>query len=160
MPVVPLIPSGKVFMQDSRISPKGPDWAPAVLKIAAVYNLIWGALTILLPEWSLGWLIDEKRLLALDPLTFVFWQCIGMIVGVYGLGYWAAAADPLRHWPIVLVGFLGKIFGPIGFLQGLWMETVPLTFGWTILANDILWWVPFGLILWHARAAAVSPDRR
>ena len=73
-------------MQDSKISSKGPDWAPAVLKIAAVYNLIWGALTILLPEWSLGWLIDEQRLLALDPLTFVFWQCIGMIVGVYGLG--------------------------------------------------------------------------
>ena len=32
------------------------------------------------------------------------WQCVGMIVGVYGVGYLVAASDPLRHWPIVLVG--------------------------------------------------------
>ncbi|OUU23868.1 MAG: hypothetical protein CBC13_04600 [Planctomycetia bacterium TMED53] len=146
--------------QSLNSSQEAPAWAPAVLRCAAIYNLLWGALTILFPEWTLGWLLDAERLLALDPLTFVFWQCIGMIVGVYGVGYWVAAADPLRHWPIVLVGFLGKIFGPIGFLQGLWLETVPLRFGWTILANDLLWWIPFGLILWHARSAAVSPDRR
>ena len=135
--------------------PHPPAWAGTILRCAAIYNLLWGALTILLPEWSLGWLITEERLLALDPLTFVFWQCIGMIVGVYGLGYWVAASDPLRHWPIIMVGFLGKVFGPIGFLQGLWLETVPLRFGWTILANDILWWWPFGVILWHARLSAV-----
>lgn len=39
------------------------------------------------------------------------WQCVGMIVGVivgvYGIGYLVAASDPRRHWPIVLVGLLG-----------------------------------------------------
>ena len=40
-----------------------------------------------------------------------------MIVGVYGVGYATAALDPSRHWPVVLVGLLGKIFGPIGFLS-------------------------------------------
>ena len=43
-----------------------------------------------------------------------------MIVGVYGIGYAIASTDPLRHWPIVLVNSLGKIFGPIGFAQALW----------------------------------------
>jgi small multidrug resistance pump len=37
-----------------------------------------------------------------------------MIVGVYGVGYYIAAYDPYRHWPIVFVGFSGKFFGPIG----------------------------------------------
>ena len=142
-------------MSETRESISGaPAWAATVLRIAAVYNVLWGALTILLPQWSLGWLIPQERLIALDPLTLVFWQCIGMIVGVYGLGYWVSAKDPFRHWPIILVGFLGKIFGPIGFLQGLWLGTVPLSFGWTILANDILWWWPFGFILWGAFQAA------
>ena len=41
---------------------------------------------------------------------------MGMIVGVYGIGYLIAARDPRTHWPIVLVGLLGKVFGPIGFV--------------------------------------------
>ena len=57
------------------------------------------------------------------------WQCVGMIVGVYGIGYAIASADPLRHWPIILVGFLGKIFGPLGFAQALYLERLPLRFG-------------------------------
>ena len=46
------------------------------------------------------------------PRYSFLWQCVGMIVGVYGVGYLAAAAAPLRHWPIVLVGFLGKSVWP------------------------------------------------
>ncbi len=78
------------------------------------------------------------------------WQCVAMIVGVYGIGYLIAAGDPRTHWPIVLVGLLGKIFGPIGFAAALWKGTFPPAFGLTILTNDLIWWVPFGLILWDA----------
>jgi hypothetical protein len=75
------------------------------------------------------------------------WQCVGMIVGVYGVGYWVAARDPFRHWPITLVGLLGKIFGPIGFAQALWVGSFNIKFGSTILTNDLIWWIPFFLIL-------------
>ena len=81
------------------------------------------------------------------PRYPMIWQCVGMIVGVYGVGYWVAARDPLRHWPITLVGFLGKVFGPIGFAYYLIQGAFPLTFGLTIMTNDLLWWIPFGLIL-------------
>jgi hypothetical protein len=67
-------------------------------------------------------------------------QCVGMIVGVYGIGYLIAASDPLRHWPIVLVGFLGKIFGPIGFLAAGLRGDLPWSWGVTILSNDLIWW--------------------
>ena len=75
------------------------------------------------------------------------WQCVGMIVGVYGIGYWVAASDHRRHWPIVLVGFLGKIFGPIGFIQSLYLGVFNFKFGLTIITNDLIWWIPFYLIL-------------
>jgi len=78
------------------------------------------------------------------------WQCVGMIVGVYGVGYLIAAIDPHRHWPIVLVGLLGKILGPIGFAKALADGTFPPTFGLNILTNDLIWWIPFALILWGA----------
>jgi hypothetical protein len=73
-----------------------------------------------------------------------------MIVGVYGVGYGIAARDPFRHWPIVLVGLLGKIFGPIGFIGAVTSGRFPLAMGWTILTNDLIWWVPFAGILWSA----------
>ena len=73
-----------------------------------------------------------------------------MIVGVYGVGYAVAARDPLRHWPIVLVGLLGKVFGPIGFLQAALAGDLPWSFGWVLVGNDLVWWLPFAAILWRA----------
>jgi peroxiredoxin len=112
------------------------------LRAAALYNLAWGAWAVLLPKhfWSL---------VGMPAPEYLFlWQCIGMIVGVYGIGYWFAAGDVARHWPIVLVGFLGKIFGPIGFVQAHFIDgTVPLRFGSTLITNDLIWWVPFGAML-------------
>jgi peroxiredoxin len=73
-----------------------------------------------------------------------------MIVGVYGLGYLIASVDPYRHWPIVLVGLLGKIFGPIGFLfslgNGRWTPASSLL----VITNDLIWWVPFAVIIYQA----------
>ena len=60
-----------------------------------------------------------------------------MIVGVYGLGYRLAADDPYRHWPIVLVGLLGKILRPIGFLNEVTQGSRPVKLGWTIITNDL-----------------------
>ena len=75
------------------------------------------------------------------------WQCIGMIVGVYGIGYWAAATNPYKHWAIVLVGLLGKVLGPLGFAKALIELRFPLSFGANIITNDLIWWIPFALIL-------------
>lgn len=77
----------------------------------------------------------------------MIWQGMGMVIGVYGLGYWWAAQDPLTHWPIVAVGFLGKIFGPLGFFVNYAQDKVPFEFFYTLITNDFIWWVPFFLIL-------------
>ncbi len=121
-------------------------WDRNVLRAAGIYNIAWGAFAILFPSTFFRWV-------GVDPLPLYpeFWQCIGMIVGVYGVGYWIAGSNPLCHWPIVLVGLLGKVFGPIGFLQAVLNDRLPPLMGLTILTNDIIWWIPFALILWHAR---------
>ncbi|SFJ34276.1 SelL-related redox protein [Planctomicrobium piriforme] len=132
-----------------------PRWMSTVLRAAGIYNLVWGAWVVLWPEWSL-------RVCGYpEPLNYPqFWQCIGMIVGVYGIGYWIAASDPVRHWPIVFVGFLGKVLGPIGFLWGYSQGTLPLSAGRINITNDVIWWAPFAAILWHAlRTSADRPAR-
>jgi hypothetical protein len=47
----------------------------------------------------------------------------------------------------VAVGLLGKIFGPIGFFIYGMRGELPWRAGWTILTNDLIWWIPFTLIL-------------
>lgn len=126
-------------------------WMRAVLLVAAAYNVLWGGLVILFPFAVFDVLGMER------PNYPQIWQCVGMIVGVYGVGYAAAALDPLRHWPVVLVGLLGKIFGPIGFLSAMVGGTLPLSFGLTILTNDLIWWLPFALILLRAYQSNKTP---
>ncbi|HMP15927.1 MAG TPA: AhpC/TSA family protein [Gemmatales bacterium] len=116
-------------------------WMKTVLLAAAVYNVVWGSLVVLFPHF---WF---DVLGVIRPNYPELWQCIGMIVGVYGIGYGIDAFAPLVHWPIVLVGFLGKIFGPLGYLYGVWQGTWPASFGWLNLTNDLIWLIPFFLIL-------------
>ena len=111
------------------------------LHYAAIYNIVWGALVIIFPNQFFD-LFGMTR-----PNYPEIWQCVGMIVGVYGVGYWLAAQDPIKHYPIVLVGFLGKIFGPIGFIGALISQKFPISFGINILFNDLIWWIPFFQIL-------------
>lgn len=130
-----------------------PRWMRGWLLAAAGYNLLFGAWAIMFPEALFLWAGTPA------PNYPELWQCIGMIVGVYGIGYAIAAGDPYRHWPIVLVGFLGKIFGPIGFAQALWQGALPLKFGAILLSNDLVWWIPFALILRRAYRDATRSER-
>jgi uncharacterized membrane protein HdeD (DUF308 family) len=123
----------------------------AALVLAGVYNLAWGTWVVLFPGTSFAY---SGMQVADQPLHYPqLWQCIGMIVGVYGIGYLLAARAPARHWPIVLVGFLGKVFGPIGLAFGVATGQSPPAGLITIVPNDLIWWVPFALILRHAYRA-------
>ena len=62
-----------------------PAWMKWTLIAAGIYNLMWGAWTVLMPEALFRWAGMEP------PRYPEIWQCVGMIVGVYGIGYIAAA---------------------------------------------------------------------
>lgn len=131
--------------------PRSPRWMSTVLIIAGLYNLIWGTWVILFPLAGFEWA-------GMPPPNYPqLWQCIGMIVGVYGVGYLSAAIDPLRHWPIVLVGLLGKVFGPIGFAWNAAQGFIPWWAGATIVTNDLIWWWPFAVILTRGLRAEFGP---
>lgn len=108
---------------------------------AGIYNIVWGSVVIFFP--NLFFKLGDLPL----PVYPMIWQSVGMIVGVYGIGYLIAATDPIRHWPIVLVGFLGKIFGPIGFAYHLMIGSLPIQTIVVIVFNDLIWWIPFFIIL-------------
>lgn len=119
-------------------------WMKMVLISAGIYNIVWGAYTIIWPN-------SYFELAGMKAANYPeIWQCVGMIVGVYGIGYIIAAFDPYKHWPIILVGLLGKVLGPFGYINGYYKGTFTLEAGLTNITNDLIWWIPFTIILYKA----------
>lgn len=125
-----------------------------MLWLAGIYNLIFGAWVVMYPR-ALWTFVGQA-----PPRPIAVWQCLGMVVGVYGIGYVCAAYAPMRHWPIVLVGLIGKVLGPIGYVLAARNGELPWRFGYLNIANDVIWWIPFSLILSRAwYRSHVSPHR-
>lgn len=141
-PKTPRKPSSSLRINFDTMKTNSPVWAGRVLWAAGFYNILWGAWVVFFPFAF----FDLSGL----PRTNTphIWQSVGMIVGVYGLGYALAAADLLRHWVIVLVGFLGKVFGLMGV--GFYVAIGQLSPAYFLitLTNDAIWVVPFALMLW------------
>ena len=125
------------------------------LLAAGVYNLVWGSVVVVAPDFPFA----LAGMPALAQPGRAIWQCLGMVLAAYGLGYIAASRAPLRHWPIVFVGLFGKVMGPIGFVWSAYQGTIAWKFGTTILTNDLLWWIPFGLMLVASRRAWLASRR-
>jgi small multidrug resistance pump len=99
---------------------------------AALYNLAWGVVNVLFPRL----LFD---LFGIEPPPAPYWQVVGMFVLVYAPAYWWAGHNPFRYRHFILIGLLGKLFGPAGFVLSAISGQLPLTFGWIILTNDLIW---------------------
>lgn len=123
---------------------KNQRWMSVVIYLAGVYNIIWGSIVSIFP--------NELFILAdMEPPRYPeLFQCIGMMIAVIGVAYLASGHNPIRHWPIVLAGLLGRILGPIGFIFGYIKGTFTLAAGLTIVTNDLIWIIPFSMILWAA----------
>lgn len=132
-----------------------PDaWHSKWLWAAAWYNLGFGYWVVIYPEQAF-------ELFRMEVPTYPFiWQSVGMIVGVYGIGYAIAAFDEMKHWVIVLVGWLGKIFGPIGFIYTFINGDIALLFGTILIFNDLIWYPAFfGMMLKKFKRLANGTDQ-
>lgn len=111
------------------------------LFLAGLYNLLWGFWVIAFPDHFF-------RLMGATQINYLpVWQSVGLVVGVYGIGYLIASANIKNHWPIVLVGFLGKVGGPLGIAYHVYVENLPWPFLVVTLFNDIIWLLPFAQML-------------
>ena len=108
---------------------------------AAAYNLAFGMVAVSRPSLFFDTFQMEP------PRYPAIWQCLGMVIGLYGIGYGYAAARLDRARPFIAIGLAGKVLGPIGWVAtvnaGEWpLRTLPL-----IVFDDFIWWLPFTLFL-------------
>jgi hypothetical protein len=69
------------------------------------------------------------------------------VLGLYGLLYAYAARRLDRARPIVAVGLLGKVLGPLGWALAVSGGEWPVRTVTLILLDDVVWWLPFSLFL-------------
>ncbi|MCZ6493243.1 MAG: hypothetical protein O6933_04110 [Planctomycetota bacterium] len=108
-----------------------------IFALAAIYNAAFGAWAVVRPH-SFFTLFDLN-----PPLYPWLWACVGMVLGIYGIAYAYVAWRPDHGDVLVVIGLLGKVLGPIGWLWYVWHGTVPPRTFPLILTNDLVWWFPF-----------------
>ena len=98
------------------------------------------------------------KIFGLPPINYPFIMSgLGMAIGVYGYGYWVVARDLERYPQLVVIGFLGKTLGPIGWAWTVWTTNLPLRTMWTNVCNDFVW-LPFFIcyFIWFRRRSRES----
>ena len=125
-----------------------------VFIFAGIYNILWGLYSSINPQWLF-------EFAGMKPINYPeIFQVLAMVVGVYGGLYIYAGMTLKRGYPIIAIGLLGKVLGPIGFaylvIIGAWpFKTIIL-----ILTNDLLWWSPFAIYLMKYRSEFYDEVKR
>lgn len=121
-----------------------------VMLVASAYHVVLGAWVVTLPVTFSGWIGLQR------PAYPELWQYVGIILGVVGVGFGAAAFDPIRRWPFVLVGWVATLIGGLGLGILLLNGSITPKVGLILLACELIWWIPFGLIFGAALRRAVT----
>jgi len=123
-----------------------------VFSIAAVYNVLWGGIVSVAPN-----LLFDIFGIPRPNYPFIM-AGLGMCIGLYGYGYWVVSRDLRAHPQIVVIGFLGKAIGPVGWFWTVMTTDLPLRTMWTNVFNDFIW-LPFFIayFVWYRRQARDLP---
>jgi hypothetical protein len=124
-----------------------------IFAAAAAYNVAFGLWAALTPQ-SFFTFFDLT-----PPLYPAIWACLGMVIGLYGLGYAYAAARLDRAAPFIAIGLLGKLLGPAGWILTVASGQWPIRTLTLILFNDVIWWLPFALFLLEGTRLAIALRR-
>jgi small multidrug resistance pump len=79
-------------------------------------------------------------------------QLVGILVGLFGVGYWMVAADPVQNRNILLLGFWSKLIGSILGVYYVAAGKLPLFFLAILFVSDIGYLPPFYIILRRLRS--------
>ncbi len=112
--------------------------------VAGIYNILWGLWVSIDPNWLFRFAHME---VPNYPEIFV---CVGMVVGLYGVVYLEIARRPTRGFLLALVGFIGKVLGPIGAIYYVYLGKWTFSALIMNLTNDFIWWIPFAIYLYDS----------
>ncbi len=124
-----------------------PKWMPRLLVAAGIYHLLFALWVGFWPYHCFDWIGCAR------PNHPLIWRAIGFLSCAFGIGFLIAARAPIRHWPIVLIGFIKFAFVVITLVVGLLEGPLPREIIGLVVIDDLIWLFPFAAILWASAEA-------
>ena len=134
-------------------------WMKYLLWFVGGYNVLAGLGMLIFYHEGFRFLDLPKPELML-PL-----QIVGVMVLLFGVGYWLVAWNPIENRNVLLLGFLSKFLGSLLGVGYIVAGKMPLLFLPILFFADIVYLVPFLLIMrrlyrWPRDANAVTSLNR
>ncbi len=123
-------------------------WMRVVLTLAAAHNLLAGTAMVVFYHEAYKMLGLAKPELNL-PL-----QLVGMLVGLFGVGYWFVVRSPVENRNLLLLGLWSKALGSTLGIYYVVLGKLPLAFLPILFFADIIYLLPFYAIWQRLRKAA------
>jgi len=121
-------------------SPLQP-WMKLVLRLAGVWNLLAAVGMIVFHH-------EGYRMLGLPkPAIILPVQVMGILVGLFGVGYLLVAHSPIENRNILTLGFCSKAIASAFAAWYIVVGKLPWTFAPLLIVGDIIWLPPFWAIL-------------
>jgi hypothetical protein len=122
-----------------------------VLRFAGTYNLLAGACMICFYHEGYKMLGVPKPELILPV------QVMGILVGLFGVGYHLVAANPVENRNILMLGFWSKALSSVAAFYYVGVGELPLGFVPVLFFSDVIYLPPFYVIMQRLyRLAAVE----
>ncbi len=128
-------------------------WMKFVLRFVAFFNV--GAGLFMLIGYH-----ETYKIIGMNKPDISFpIQLVGILVGLFGVGYYLVARNPLENRNVLLLGFLSKF---LGSCLGTWYVLrgqLPLQFVAVYFFADVIYLPPFYVILRRLYALAGESGR-
>jgi hypothetical protein len=112
-----------------------------LLRFVAIYNLLAGLVMLVFYHEAFKVMGLHKPDLNL-PL-----QLVGVLVGLFGVGYWMVANHPLLNRNILVLGFWSKALGSLLGIYYVAQGKLPPVFLVILFFADIVYLLPFAVII-------------
>ena len=119
-----------------------------VLRFAGVFNLLAGSGMICLHHEGFRWF-------GIPPPGVVLpVQVMGILVGLFGVGYLLVAANPVENRNILMLGFWSKALSATAVMWHVAAGRLPWSLAAAVFFADVIYLPPFYLILRRLYRAA------
>lgn len=115
---------------------------PLVLCLAGLYCVAFALVTLAWPDHAYA----QTGMDASGHHMLV--RVIGMFYLVFGCSYFLAARDPIRHWRIVLLCVMKILIVLAAGFYAWWNKLLASPLILFLMIDDLLWLLPFLMILW------------
>jgi CDP-diglyceride synthetase len=127
-------------------------WMKFVLRFVAVFNVLAG-LFMLIGYHETYKIIGMNK----PDISFPI-QLVGILVGLFGVGYYLVAKNPVENRHVLMLGFWSKLLGSCLGTYYVVRGQLPLRFVAVYFFADVIYLPPFYLIL--QRLYAIERERQ